>query len=70
MQNKKLYANATSGFAGVSFHKASGKWCAAIQSGGKRRYLGLFDTPETAGAAYKAAKASVHQFQPTVRGSV
>lgn len=70
MQNKKKYANATSAYQGVHFHKCSGKWCAAIQVDRARKHLGVFDTPELASAAYLAAKLELHRFQPTPRGVV
>lgn len=52
----------TSGFKGVSFHKASGKWQAAIGGGqkGSRVHLGLFDTPEDAHAVYCVAAMERH----------
>lgn len=43
------------GYKGVSFHKASGKWCAQLTLGEKRKYLGLFGDPETAAQSYNAA---------------
>ena len=47
-----LLANNTSGYRGVCLHRASGKWKAALMVGGKLKYLGLFETPELASAAY------------------
>ena len=41
---------------GYSFNKESGKWVARITVGHKPTYLGRFDTPEEARAAYVAAK--------------
>ena len=43
-----------SGYRGVTRH-ACGRWQAAICVRGKRRYLGLYDTPEGAAQAYDAA---------------
>ena len=43
----------SSRYAGVS-KVSPGKWTAASQHMGKRRYLGLFETEEEAGAAYRA----------------
>ena len=54
------------GFMGASPHM-SGRWTAQIKHGGKKYYLGLYGTPEAAHAAYKAAKAELHTFQPTPR---
>jgi hypothetical protein len=45
--------NNTSGFAGVSWHKATKKWMASIGNG-RKIYLGLFLTPEAASAVYEA----------------
>lgn len=45
----------TSGYKGVTWHKQRRKWQAAIGMNKKCRYLGLFDTPETAHEAYRAA---------------
>jgi hypothetical protein len=42
-QNRGLKSTNTSGFIGVSWHKATGKWQAYINKQGKRTYLGLFD---------------------------
>jgi hypothetical protein len=42
-KNMKIYKSNTSGFKGVSFHKATGKWAAGIRLCGKWTHLGLFD---------------------------
>ena len=52
--NRRVGANSTTGFKGV-WLTASGRYTAAIKSGGKRRHLGRFDTGEQAAAAYDAA---------------
>jgi len=41
---------------GVYFHKASGKFMASLAINGKRKHLGLFNTPEEAFQVYKLAK--------------
>ena len=46
----------TSGHAGVNFNKASGKWYASIQRGGKQQHLGTFTDIEDAIAARKKAE--------------
>ena len=50
----------TSGYTGVSFHKASGKWRARIRVDGKQKSLGYFHTPEEASAAYEKAARELH----------
>jgi hypothetical protein len=47
-----------SGFRGVSFCKAAGRWEAHFRDSGSKRHLGLFDTPEAAGAVAQAARAA------------
>jgi hypothetical protein len=44
-----------SGFKGISFSKAAGKWEASINIDGKKKYLGLYASSELAAAAYDAA---------------
>lgn len=46
-----------SGFKGATFHRGVGRWQAQLKTNGKNHYLGLFDTPQAANAAY-AAKAT------------
>ena len=48
------------GYRGVHDHMGSGRWMAQIKVNGVNRYLGLFDTPELASAAYIAAKRELH----------
>ncbi|AZS78768.1 HNH endonuclease [Achromobacter spanius] len=59
MQNRRM-ANSdnTSGFLGASPYK--GRWKAQIKIVGKVRYLGMFDSPEAAHAAYIEAKRKLH----------
>jgi hypothetical protein len=52
--------NNTSGFLGVSWHKANKRWGAKIWANGQRLFLGLFDTADEAHAAYLAAKLQLH----------
>jgi len=44
---------------GVSFHKATGKYQSECSENGKTVYLGRFNTPEAAHAAYKTHKSKV-----------
>jgi hypothetical protein len=57
--NRGKQENNTSGFKGVSYHSQSGKWVARLSAGGKRKSLGLHDTPESAHQAY-CAGAKLH----------
>lgn len=52
-ENKGRRVDNTSGFVGVSFHKASSKWIANIRHNGQTTYLGLFKTPKEASFAYE-----------------
>lgn len=51
----------SSGFLGVSFHAATGKWRARIWTDGGNKSLGLHETQALAHAAYVAAKRSLHE---------
>lgn len=51
--NSKLRSDNASGFKGVN--RQGTKWRAKIAVRGKRISLGMYDTPEEAGAAYMAA---------------
>lgn len=53
--NTRIRSNNASGFKGVSFHKATGKWQARCGLNNKSHYLGVFDTAELASDAYTAA---------------
>ena len=46
--NQTLQTKSTSGFKGVTFHKASGKWRAVIVINKKNIHLGSFETKEEA----------------------
>lgn len=43
----------TSGYKGVTWHKASGKWSAQIMVKGKKYHLGLYTEPQEASVAYQ-----------------
>lgn len=56
--NKRTPVSNTSGFKGV--RRSRSKWMAQIKLNGTTQYLGTFDTPETAAAAYAKASAELH----------
>lgn len=58
-RNKATYRSNTSGISGVYWHKQSLKWCVAVQSGGKRKFIGLFCDIEAARAARNDAAQAV-----------
>jgi hypothetical protein len=53
--NGRIRKDNTSGFKGVSFRKHDRKWVPQLRFRGKAKYLGCFDTPEKAYAAYLSA---------------
>jgi len=62
LQNRKQApSHSSSGVLGVSWHEGCQKWRAAIQSEGKKEYLGLFSSKEEAHSAYVAAKRQLHE---------
>lgn len=66
-QNRTKQSNNSSGFVGVSWHSRDRKWQATIKIDGANKHLGCFDAPEAAHAAYCAAKAKYHTFNPVLR---
>lgn len=67
MQNAKMHSDNKSGYMGVYWHRGAKRWRAAIALNQKITFLGLFDTPEEASAAYLSAKKRLHSTQPTPR---
>jgi hypothetical protein len=53
-------STSVSGLTGVTFYKRKNKWIASFRSNRKSHYLGIFDTPELAHAAYIEAKRKLH----------
>lgn len=66
-QNRAKQSNNTSGYAGVDWRHKINKWRARIKTNQGSNHIGYFDAPEAAHAAYLAAKAQLHTFNPTVR---
>lgn len=60
LQNQKLRKTNTSGYKGVSWRKARGKWEAQICVNSVTITIGLFDTPEEASKAYNDYAKRVH----------
>jgi hypothetical protein len=58
--NSRTMKRNTSGFKGVYFNKRTQRWMARISANGKRLFLGLFPTPETAYRAYCEAAIRYH----------
>jgi hypothetical protein len=58
--NARIYKNNTSGFKGVSWHKARGKWVARIMVDKRSFSLGYFDSAEEAYSAYCIAAPKYH----------
>jgi len=60
MLNQGCRRDNASGFKGVTWDKGRSKWRAQIALNKKRHYLGLFDEPEAAHAAYAEASVKFH----------
>lgn len=59
-QNRKgAYSNSTSGFRGVHWHKATGKWRARVIVDGTEHVLGYFDDPREAARVVSAGRAEL-----------
>lgn len=56
LKNKARYSSNRSGVSGVHWHRQHGKWCAAVQDGGRRHHLGLFSDISSAAAAVSEAR--------------
>lgn len=52
---------------GVGFYARYGRWTARIHKNEVEKFLGYFDSPESAHAAYLAAKKELHTFNPEQR---
>lgn len=60
MCNTGVSAKNTSGIKGVFFHNGAKRWAAQIVVNKTHYWLGLFDTKEEAGEAWKAAAKRLH----------
>lgn len=69
LQNTAKSPRNTSGVPGVSWAKANGKWTAHIKVNKVQKNLGYFDSIGDASDVYRAAKARLHTFNPTVRAA-
>lgn len=58
--NRRVSVANKTGYKGVSYIKADRKWSATIRCMGNRNYLGRFDSPEAANAAYVQASKRLH----------
>jgi hypothetical protein len=58
--NVKIRRHCRSGIKGAHWHGQSGRWMAQIRVDNKRIYLGIFATPQEAGAVYAVASAKYH----------
>lgn len=67
LQNRSLQSIGVSGRLGVGWDAKRCKWVASIKKGGKSRFLGRYDSVDKASAAYLAAKAEQHEFNPIPR---
>ncbi|WP_120636202.1 AP2 domain-containing protein [Ruegeria sp. EL01] len=59
-RNTGAHADNLSGLKGVSYSRQRRNWRAAICVRGKRKHLGVFDSPEEAHAAYVQAAHQLH----------
>ena len=66
-QNLKLYRNNTSGFPGVCWDKARGRWQVRLNLGGRGVFQTRCDSFDEACSAYLSAKQRFHSFQPELR---
>jgi len=58
--HRRRHRNNTSGFKGVTFHTARGRWHARITKDRCTESLGYFDSAVAAHAAYTEAAARMH----------
>lgn len=68
-ENTGVQANSVSGIKGVQFLKSRNQWRARIQTKGQLFDLGRFNSAEEAGAAYTAAAARLHKYNPVTEAA-
>ena len=64
-QNTLKLSTNTSGFKGVGFDKAKGKWEAKIWYEGRKKWIGYFPDAQLAAKAYAQAAAQLHTHNPS-----
>lgn len=70
-QNQWNSAGVGGQYAGVSRVKGRSGWCARLQVGAKKRYLGYFKTPEDAADAYRRASEELRgEFSAAISDAV
>lgn len=60
LKNQRLRRDNSSGFKGVSWSKALGRWAAYIRADGRRKFLGAYAAKEEAAMAYDRAARQLH----------
>lgn len=60
LANKSMQVNSKTGYRGVDFHKARGKFRARIVVKDRSIHLGRFNTPEEAALAYNIAAKEIY----------
>ncbi|NDC49514.1 MAG: HNH endonuclease [Micrococcales bacterium] len=59
-ENRPAPRNTSSGYRGVTWHKACSKWMARICHHGKRETIGFFETADDAYSAYKQRASELY----------
>ena len=65
-QNRRVMERSASGYPGVNWHKATGKWYARIGVGGKRVDLGCYSKLEDAVNAKKEAEKKYFKYKTSI----
>lgn len=65
-QNRKVRTDSSTGFPGVTWHKATGKWYARIGKDGKRIDLGCYSDIEEAIQARKDAEKEYFDYRAKI----